>query len=63
MMFIATDQDAYVRAATRALLTGAPFESLADWAARAKAEEATAKVVDLADMRRRLRPAPIVAER
>jgi hypothetical protein len=55
-MFI-VDRDAYVRAATGAMLTGTPFESLADWAARQKAEEAAAKVVSFADMRARLRPA------
>ena len=50
------DRDAYVRAAAGAMLTGTPFESLADWAAQQKAKEAAAKVVSFADMRARLRP-------
>jgi hypothetical protein len=50
------DRDAYVRAATGAMLRGEPFESLADWASRAIAEEAAAKVVDLAEWREKLRP-------
>jgi hypothetical protein len=38
--------------------------SLADWVAQAAAEEAAAKIVNLADARARLRPvAPIAAER
>jgi hypothetical protein len=50
------DQAAYVHAATSAMLTGAPFASLADWAAQRKAEEEAAKVVSFADMRAKLRP-------
>jgi len=46
------------------MLTGQSFESLADWAAQQKAEEAAAKVVSLADMRAKLRPpATTAAER
>jgi hypothetical protein len=51
------DRDAYVRAATGAMLTGTPFESLADWAAQEKAKAEAAKVVSFADMRAKLRPA------
>jgi hypothetical protein len=40
-----------------------PLESLADWSARTKAQEAAAKVVNLADARARLRPAAAIAER
>jgi hypothetical protein len=43
-MFI-VDRDAYVRAATGAMLTGQPFESLVDACHRQAAEEAAAKVV------------------
>jgi hypothetical protein len=57
------DRDAYVRAATGAMLTGEPFESLADWAAEQKAKEAAAKVVNIADFRARLRPATTTTER
>jgi hypothetical protein len=57
------DRDAYVRAATGAMLTGQPFESLADACRRHAAEEAAAKVVSFADMREKLRPAIIAAER
>jgi hypothetical protein len=39
-----------------AILLGRPCESLADWATRTIAEEAAAKVVDLATMREKLRP-------
>ena len=49
-------EEAYMRAANRANLLGEPFESLADWAARAIAAEAAAKVVSFADMREKLRP-------
>jgi hypothetical protein len=49
------------RAAASAALFGTPFESLADWAARQKAEEEAAKVVNLDDFRLRLRP-PAAAE-
>jgi len=55
-MFI-VDRDAYVRAATRAMLTGKPFETLVDACRRQAAEEAAAKVVSFADMREKLRPA------
>ena len=55
-MFI-VDQAAYVRAATGAMLTGTPFETLADACHREAAEEAAAKVVSFADMREKLRPA------
>ena len=54
-MFI-VGRDAYVRAATGAMLTGAPFETLADACRRQAAEEAAAKIVSMADMRRKLRP-------
>jgi hypothetical protein len=40
-----------------------PLESLADWSARAVAAEATAKIVNLADARARLRPSAPIAER
>ena len=50
------DRDAYVRAATGAMLTGEPFESLADYAAQEKAKAEAAKVVDLASWRAKLRP-------
>jgi hypothetical protein len=55
-MFI-IDRDAYVRAATGAMLTGTPFESLAEWAVQQKAKEEAAKVVSFADWCTRLRPA------
>jgi hypothetical protein len=45
------------------MLTGAPFESLADVCRRQAAEEAAAKVVSFADMREKLRPATIAMER
>jgi hypothetical protein len=51
------DRDHYFRAAAGAMLTGDPFESLADWAAEQKAKEAAAKVADFASWRARLRPA------
>ena len=54
-MFI-IDLNAYVRAATGAMLTGAPFETLVDACRRQVAEEAAAKVVSFADMRTKLRP-------
>jgi hypothetical protein len=61
-MFV-VDQAAYVRAATGAMLTGAPFETLADACRRQAELEAAAKVVNFADMRLRLRPsAPVTAE-
>jgi hypothetical protein len=54
-MFI-IDRNAYVRAATHAMLTGQPVETLADACRRQAAEEAAAKVVSFADMRMKLRP-------
>jgi hypothetical protein len=54
---LVVDRDYYVRAAAGAMLTGEPFESLADWARAEKAKEAAAKVVDFASWRARLRPA------
>ena len=54
-MFV-LDRDAYARAATGAMLTGKPFETLADACRRKAAEEAAAKIVSMADMRRKLRP-------
>jgi hypothetical protein len=60
-MFIA-DRDYYVRAATGAMLTGEPFESLTDWAAQQKAKEEAAKVVSFASWREKLRP-PTTVER
>jgi hypothetical protein len=58
-----TDRNAYVRAATHAMLTGTPFESLADWAAREKAKAEAAKVVSFASWREKLRPATIAEDR
>ena len=55
-MSIAGHEALLLRAAERATLLGTPFESLADWAARKIAEEAAAKVINLADMRDKLRP-------
>jgi hypothetical protein len=55
-MFIVTGRDEYAHAAASAALFGAPFESLADWAAERRAKEDAAKVIDLADMRMKLRP-------
>jgi hypothetical protein len=50
--------------ASRAMLLGRPFESLADWAARDLAEKVAAKVVNFADMRAKLKPsAPRMTER
>jgi hypothetical protein len=46
----------YVRAATAAMLTGKPFETLVDACRRHSAEIEAAKIVSLADMRRKLRP-------
>jgi hypothetical protein len=60
---IRIDQAAYVRAATGAMLTGTPFESLADWAAQRRAEEEAAKVISFAAMRAKLRPATATTER
>jgi hypothetical protein len=59
-MFI-VDRDSYVRAAAGAMLTGKPFESLADWAAQQRAGEEAAKAVSFADMRAKLRPAATIA--
>jgi hypothetical protein len=50
------DQAAYIRAAAEAMLTGMPFETLGDACRRQAAEEEAAKVVNFADMRRKLRP-------
>jgi hypothetical protein len=61
-MFIA-DQAAYVRAATGAMLTGKPFETLVDACQRQAAEEAAAKIVNFASWRARLRPATTAPER
>ena len=55
-MFI-VDRDCYVRAATEAMLAGAPFESLPDYCRRLAELEAATKVVQLEDWRARLRPA------
>jgi hypothetical protein len=60
---IATGKDEYMRAATSAVLLGTPFETLADWSGRTKAEEAAAKIVDIAVARARLRPPAASAER
>jgi hypothetical protein len=59
---LVVDQDYYVRAATGAMLTGEPFESLADWAAQQKAAAEAAKVVSFASWREKLRP-PTTVER
>ena len=59
-MFV-VDEAAYVRAAAAAMLAGAPFESLANWAARQRAEEEAAKVLCFTDWRSRLRPPAIAA--
>ena len=55
-MLIVTGRDEYAHAAASAALFGTPFESLADWAAQQKAQEKASKVVNLADMRAKLRP-------
>jgi hypothetical protein len=54
-MFV-LDPATYVRAATAAMLAGKPFETLADACHRQAAEVDAAKVVNLADMRAKLRP-------
>ena len=59
-MFI-VDQAAYVRAATDAMLTGTPFESLADACRRQAEIEAATKIVNLNDFRARLRPPATIA--
>jgi len=59
-MFLVTGRDEYAHAAAAAALFGTPFESLADWATRTIAEEAAAKVISIADMRAKLRPAATV---
>jgi hypothetical protein len=51
--------DAYLRAAVSAVLLGTPFVSLIDAVHRQAAEEAAAKVVSIADMRRKLRPSAL----
>ena len=56
-MFIA-DRDAYVRAATGAMLTGKPFETPVDACRRQAAEEVAAKVVDFSAARARIRGLP-----
>jgi hypothetical protein len=61
-MFIATDRDEYVRAATHAMLRGEPFETLVDACRRQAAEVAAAKVVSIAAARARLRPATITTD-
>jgi hypothetical protein len=48
--------DAYLRAAVSAVLLGTPFVSLVEAAHRQAEEEAAAKVVSIADFRRKLRP-------
>jgi hypothetical protein len=53
---LVVDRDAYVRAATGAMLNGTPFENLVDATRRLAAEEAAAKVVNLDAARARLRP-------
>lgn len=60
-MFI-VDRDTYVRAATGAMLTGEPFETLVDACRRQAAEDAAAKVVDFAYWHKKLHP-PAAAER
>jgi hypothetical protein len=54
---LTSDRDAlYVRAATFAMLTGKPFETLIDAVHRHSAEVEAGKIVSFADMRRKLRP-------
>jgi hypothetical protein len=53
-MVIIAGRDEYARAAASAALWGTPFESLADWAAQQKAQEAAAKVVSFASWREKL---------
>jgi hypothetical protein len=48
--------DAYLRAATGAMLNGQPFESLPDACRRRAAEDAAAKIVSFDDWRKKLRP-------
>jgi len=56
--------DELAQHASGAILLGRPFESLADWASRTMAEEAAAKVVNLAAYRAKRRPsAPRMTER
>jgi hypothetical protein len=50
------DHNAYLRAATAAMLEGRPFETLADACRKQAAIDEAAKVVDLAEWRRKLRP-------
>jgi hypothetical protein len=54
-----TSKDAYLRAAASAELLGTPFVSLVDAVHRQAEEEAAAKVVNFADMRRKLRPSAL----
>jgi hypothetical protein len=49
-------QDILLRAAREAMLGGRPCESLVDFYQRQAAEEHAAKIVNLADWRRKLRP-------
>ena len=56
-------QEAYMRAAYRATLLGEPFETLVDACHRIAAEEAAAKVINLADIRAKLRPEATSTER
>jgi hypothetical protein len=55
-----TDRNDYVRAATYAMLTGQPFESLVDYCRRQAELEAAAKVVQFAEWREKLRPSATV---
>jgi hypothetical protein len=52
-----------VRAATQAMLTGKPLETLVDACRRQAAEEAATKIVQFGDWRMKLRPsAPVTTE-
>jgi hypothetical protein len=55
-MTSADNRDVYLCAATGAMLAGQPFESLVDACRRRAAEDAAAKIVSFADMRKKLRP-------
>jgi hypothetical protein len=48
------------RAATHAILTGKPFETLVDACRRQAAEEAATKIVQFGDWRMKLRPSASV---
>jgi hypothetical protein len=50
------DQEAYYRAAAEAALMGTPFKTLVDTVREMAEEQAAAKIVSFADMRRKLRP-------